>query len=115
MQLTATIKSIGSTQEVSDKFKKRELIVTYSENPHYPETLKFEATQDKVSILDGLNIGDHVEVHFNLRGREWTNKDGVVSVFNTLGVWKVVKMGQGVAPEYFAPVNIGSADDDLPF
>ena len=110
MQLTATIKSIGTTQEVSDKFKKRELIVTYSENPTYPETLKFEATQDKVSILDGLNIGDQIEVHFNLRGREWTNKEGVVSVFNTLGVWKVVKMGEPL------PVNYGSAiDEKAPF
>ena len=98
MQLTATVKLIGTTQEVSDKFKKRELIVTYSENPTYPETLKFEATQDKVTILDGLNIGDQIEVHFNLRGREWTNKEGVVSVFNTLGVWKVVKMGASQAP-----------------
>ena len=109
MNITATIKSIGTTQEVSEKFKKRELIVTYSENPTYPETLKFEATQDKVSILDGLNIGDQVEVHFNLRGREWTNKEGVISVFNTLGVWKVVKMGSGqftvqdLAPELAPP------------
>ena len=110
MNITATIKSIGTTQEVSEKFKKRELIVTYSENPTYPETLKFEATQDKVSILDGLNIGDQIEVHFNLRGREWTNKDGVVSVFNTLGVWKVVKMGEPL------PVNYGSAiDEKAPF
>jgi len=109
MQLTATVKLIGTTQQVSEKFKKRELIVTYSENPTYPETIKFEATQDKVTILDGLNIGDQIEVHFNLRGREWTNKEGVVSVFNTLGVWKVVKMGvsqspaQDLAPELDAP------------
>lgn len=100
MQLTATVKTIGITHEVSDKFKKRELIVTYSENPQYPETLKFEAHQDKVSILDGLNVGDSVQVDFNLRGREWANREGVLSVFNTLQVWKVAKVGRAVADDY---------------
>lgn len=58
----------------------------------YPQVLDIQFTQGNVSLLDGLRIGQKVKITLNLKGREWTNKEGVVSVFNTLQGWKIEKL-----------------------
>jgi hypothetical protein len=127
MDIRGKVHEIGQTQQVTDTFKKRDLIVLYAENPQFPEYIRFEATQDRTSIFDNLAVGDEVEVSFNLRGRPWTNKEGVTSYFNSLVAWRVSKVsttpvapGQAAsAPADFPPaVDITSEDgkdDDLPF
>ncbi|MES3017579.1 MAG: DUF3127 domain-containing protein, partial [Bacteroidota bacterium] len=115
------VHEISQVITVSDKFKKRELILEYAENPTYPEYVKFEAVQDKVNLFDNVKVGDQVELFFNLRGRPWTDKTGKTSYFNTLSVWRMNPLGaeasSAAAPEYAPPVDITSApdDDDLPF
>ena len=88
MEIRGTVIAIGETQQVTEKFKKRELIVEYAENPTYPEQVKFEANQAGCDKLDELRAGDDITVHFNLRGRAWKDKAGVNQYFNTLNVWK---------------------------
>jgi hypothetical protein len=82
MNQPGIIKRIGSTEQVSDKFKKRELIIEIPGN--YPQTVKFEFLQDKVDLLDTVKIGENVNVHFNLNGREHNG-----NVYNTLQGWKI--------------------------
>ena len=121
MDIKGKVHEVSQVITVSDKFKKRELIIEYAENPTYPEFIKFEAVQDKVSMFDNVKVGDQVELFFNLRGRPWTNKEGVTTYFNTLVVWRINILGGAEAavatPEYAAPVDITSAqeEDDLPF
>lgn len=122
MEITGKVHEVGAVQEVTGTFKKRDLVVEYAENPQYPEFIKFEATQDRVNILDGLSIGEEVVVSFNLRGRPWTNKEGVTMYFNTLNVWRVTKVaatGQQATPPIHtpSPIDISSQeeDDGLPF
>ncbi|MXV14697.1 DUF3127 domain-containing protein [Hufsiella ginkgonis] len=121
MELKGKVHEIAAVANVSETFKKRELIIEYAENPQYPEFIKFEALQDKVNLFDPLKVGDQVEVFFNLRGRPWTDRNGKTSYFNTLVVWRInVLSGAAPAsqPEYAAPVDISAApgeDDDLPF
>lgn len=121
MDIKGKVHEISQVITVSDKFKKRELILEYAENPTYPEFVKFEAVQDKVNLFDNIKVGDQVELFFNLRGRPWTDKNGKTSYFNTLVVWRLTPLSSGdsapAAPEYAAPVDISSApdDDDLPF
>lgn len=135
MEIRGKVHEIGDVQQVTDTFKKRDLIVQYVENnPQFVEYIRFEATQDRTAIFDSLAVGDEVEVSFGLRGRPWTNKEGVTSYFNSLVAWRVNKvvtqpvgpgagggsgMQQGpetVIPE--PPIDISSGDgkdDDLPF
>ncbi|NGF55638.1 DUF3127 domain-containing protein [Parapusillimonas sp. SGNA-6] len=126
MEIRGKVHEIGAVQQVTESFKKRDLIVAYAENPQFVEYIRFEATQDRVNIFDNLSIGEEVEVSFNLRGRPWTNKEGVTSYFNSLVAWRVTKLAntaQAAAstPGYAdmpAPVDISSSgadDDDLPF
>lgn len=112
MNIKGKVHEIGATQNVSDTFSKRDLIIEYAENPTYPEYIKFDALQEKTALLDELRVGDEVEVHFNLRGRPWTNKEGVTSYFNSLVVWKI-DIGKTVADD--APKSVEPVDNDLPF
>lgn len=120
MDIKGKVHEISPVITVSEKFKKRELIIEYAENPSYPEFVKFEAVQDKVNLFDNIKLGDQVELFFNLRGRAWIDKMGKTSYFNTLVVWRINPISSGgssPSPEYAAPVDISSApeDDDLPF
>src|SRR5690606_14057246 len=92
MEITGKVHEVGPVQQVTDTFKKRDLVVQYAENPQFVEYIKFEATQDRVTIFDNLNVGDEVAVSFNLRGRPWTNKEGITSYFNSLVAWRVNKV-----------------------
>ncbi len=128
-KLTGNIKMISPTVQVSDRFSKREFVVSDT-NGMYPQDILFQATQDKCAILDTFQNGEQVEVSFNLRGREWTSPQGEVKYFNSLEAWRIEKVGnvsmQGIPAEGPSAMNInpmesntpfgGSADDDdLPF
>lgn len=112
------------TQVVSDKFRKREFVIEYVENPQYPEYIKFELIQDKTSLLDAFNIGDQVDVSFNLKGRTWVNQQGVKQYFNSLQAWRLNGVNAGAAPQaqqyQQAPATpsfntVATEGDDLPF
>ncbi len=130
MEIRGKVHEIGEVQQVTDTFKKRDLIVQYAENPQFVEYIRFEATQDRTTLFDNLSVGDEVEVSFNLRGRPWTNRDGVTSYFNSLVAWRVAKVTtetvtsgaqSASSPQAFnAPPTVDISaddgkDDDLPF
>jgi len=98
MTITGTIVVIGDTAQVSATFQKRDLVVEYAEKPEYPELISFEVIQDKCGELDRFAVGQQVEVHFNLRGRKWTNRQGEDKYFNTLQAWRLVAQEGGQAP-----------------
>lgn len=114
MVIRGKVHEISATQQVTESFKKRDLIVAYTENPQFVEYIRFEATQDRCDMFDTLKVGEEIEVSFNLRGRPWTNKEGVTTYFNSLVAWKVTKLGDAPIP---TPVDISGGDDseDLPF
>lgn len=88
-KLTGTIKVIGDTTQVTEKFSKREFVVTETSST-YPQDISFQLMQDKCSLLDAFKVGGQVEVFFNLNGKEWINKTtGEVKYFNTLNAWKI--------------------------
>jgi len=128
-KFTGTIKVIQDTQRISDKFQKREFVVTDTTSM-YPQDILFQATQDKCTLLDQFQANDNVEVSFNLRGREWTSPQGEVKYFNTIEAWRIEKQGQsqgsGIPSSGPSAMDMGAApipgtavgsddDDDLPF
>lgn len=95
LKVTGAIKVINDTIQVSEKFSKREFLITTQ--GEYPQDVMFQAVQDKCSMLDNYKEGSIVEVHFYLRGREWTSPQGEVKYFNTLECWRIE--GSGVPEE----------------
>lgn len=119
MHVTGSLKVKKETQNVNDRFKKREFVLT-DNSSQYPQHISFVLTQDRCNLLDTFQVGDNLVVHFNLRGREWTSPQGEVKYFNTLEAWRIER-GQGSSgggsQEYSQdiPEYIPSAKDDLPF
>jgi hypothetical protein len=88
MTIKGTIKRIGAMTTVSDgKFSKRELILTT--NDQYPQIVSVELQQKSCALADSLSVGQDIEAHINIRGREWTSPQGEVKVFNTIVCWKI--------------------------
>jgi translation initiation factor IF-3 len=42
--------------------------------------------------LNDLVPGQKMRIDINLKGREWTNQEGKISVFNKLEGWKTEKL-----------------------
>jgi hypothetical protein len=114
MQIQGKIKLINPEQVVSDKFKKREIVVETADQ--YPQAILIQFTQDKCSILDKYAVGQEVTVHINLRGREWTAPDGVVKYFNTIEGWRIESGAAQHTPEPSAATDeLKVNDQGLPF
>ena len=118
-KMTGIIKHIGDTVQVSEKFQKREFVVTElsDKDPKYDQHISFQSTQDKCDMLSSFGNGQSVTVSFNLRGREWTSPQGEVKYFNTLEAWRVEPSDEGSAPAPVAaaPAAVVQDDEDLPF
>lgn len=125
--LNGVIKVINDTQVVSDRFKKREIVVTDSSG-QYPQDISFQLTQEKTDAVNDFRVNDPVQVSFFIRGREWTSPQGEVRYFNSLDIWSIKKMegAGGAAPtssHQEPPMRTteevqsftSSDDDDLPF
>lgn len=74
----------------ANDFKSRSVHVKTDEQ--YPQVLSIEFNQGNVTLLDGLSEGQNLKIDINLKGREWTNTEGIVSVFNSLLGWKIEKL-----------------------
>lgn len=83
-----------NTQQVSDKFSKREFVVQQqnagTDGKIYLEDIKFQLTNKNCSAIDSTPLGSDVEVSFNIRGKRF-EKDGKVSYFNNLEAWRVTE------------------------
>ena len=124
--LNGVLKVINDTQVVSDRFKKREVVIT-DNSGQYPQDISFQLTQEKTDAVNDLKVNDSVQVSFFIRGREWTSPQGEVKYFNSLDIWSIKKM-EGAAtgaamgaqePPMRTAEEVqsftSSDDDDLPF
>jgi uncharacterized protein DUF3127 len=125
LSIVGSILEISDVQQIKESFRKREFVVEYTDNPQYPEFIKFELIQDKCALLDAYKVGDKVSVHFNLKGRKWTDREGTIKYFNSLQAWRVEVEGStqaNSAPEA-APIEgltepewtSDDKEDNLPF
>ena len=121
MDITGILKVKGEAQQVSEKFRKREFVLS-DNSSQYPQHISFQLTQDKCSLIDQYNVGDEIKVHFNLRGREWTSPKNEVKYFNTLEAWRIEGGNVGGASNTASNMNsvaasfsASSQEDDLPF
>jgi len=116
MDITVKIKRVEPIENVTEKFKKRRIIVDYEKNPNYPNVLEFTLTQKNVNLADALNPGDEVKLFYDLKGKEFVDKTGVTRVFNTLEVWRLEVAKKSI--DYIEPVSSVSKEEDdgeMPF
>ncbi|MEH6587122.1 MAG: DUF3127 domain-containing protein [Halioglobus sp.] len=113
-ELTGKIKLIQEAKTFDSGFTKREMVVIV-EDGKYPQEINVEFVQDKVTLLDSLQVSQEVTVTFDIRGREYNGR-----YFNNLQGWKIDTVGaqQAVtqneeAPPFPSPSDF--QDDDIPF
>lgn len=91
MEVTGTLKTKSETVKVSERFQKREFVLTTEGGTPYPQHISFQLNQDKCPLLDSFGDGEELRVQFNLRGREWNGPQGI-KYFNTLEAWRIEKV-----------------------
>ena len=124
-EVVGTLKAKFETQQVSEKYAKREFVIMTDTTTQYPQAINFQLSQDKCGLLDSYTVGEEMKVSFNLRGREWFNPNkNITQYFNSLEAWRLEKVAAGsqaAAPTQAAPVQNASVmpgaeiADDLPF
>jgi hypothetical protein len=87
IKITGQVYHIGEVEQVSKKFRKREFVVKTVEQ--YPQFVLLQVVNDRCDLLDSLRLNDNVNAFINIRGREWTDRNGARKFFNTLEAWQV--------------------------
>ena len=81
----------------TESFKVREFVVEKSDEINgktITNYIKFQCVQDRTSILDPVNVGDEIKVHFNIKGTRW-ERDGRVTYFSNLDAWRIEPLASG--------------------
>lgn len=117
MEITGIIKLKNAVQQVSEKFKKLEFVLSTQEQ--YPQHILIQLTQDRCALIDKYNEGDEIKCQINLKGREWTNPQGEVKYFNSIEAWKIEGVKWSETERTAAPTQATAytpvQKDDLPF
>jgi len=109
LKLEGKIKLINQTQTWDSGFSKREFVITTIEQ--YPQDVKFEAVKDKATALDFFNVGDNVDVSFNVRGNEFNGK-----YYVSLQAWKISKVDSANnAQTTTSKVTTEESEEEIPF
>lgn len=96
-KIEGTIRVVGSEQIVSEKFRKREIVLEVPDGKFY-QYVKLEFVQNNCSFLEGFASGENVEILFSVKGRQWTDKNGQAQYFNTLQGYNIKRAGEIQAP-----------------
>ena len=123
MTQSGILKRIGKEKQVTATFKNRTFDIE-TVGDKYPQTLRFELSQDNCDIIDAYAVGQEIDISYNLRGREWqkTPEDDIV-VFNTIVAWKIQPVGNSTPntaetktnTQEFGAALPGEQSNDLPF
>lgn len=123
MNIKGILKRKGEVVQVNDNYSKRDFVVTIDHDKQYPQTVQFQLSQAKINLLDGIPLGSEIDVSFNLKGREYQDKQtGEPKVFTIIEAWsvKVISKTNAQAPNLPQQENLSSdtfhnSDSDLPF
>lgn len=95
LEVTGKLLVKYETQQVSDKFRKREFVLELADEINgniYTNFAKMQLVQNKCDIIDRFNEGDMVKVSFNIKGNRW-ERDGKVNFITNLDAWRVEQAG----------------------
>ena len=117
MTKTGKIIVIDDPMTFASGFTKREFVLEIQDGK-YPQTVKFELLKERVEQLDKFQLGDEVECHFDIRGREHNGK-----FWNNLVAWRLERAaepssdpGQNYREKAGqAPAQVVDDGDEIPF
>ena len=116
-EIEGVVRHMFDLQTFASGFSKREFVIEV-EDGKFPQMIKFEAVKEKVSILDGVSVGDRVQVTFDVRGNEYKER-----FYVNLSAWKLNRAGEDAGkPEEAGNSSLEASfdnepddSDDIPF
>lgn len=117
-EVKGIISEIGDRVQVSEKFIKREFVITAEEGANqyqFTNYYKFQLGNDRCDLIDNMQLGIEVTVHFNIKGLKWTNKEDKELIFMNLEAWKIKRTIPYMPHEKNETPNNEIPNDDLPF
>jgi hypothetical protein len=121
-QLLQILPVQSGVSKAGNEWSKQEFVIETQEQ--FPKKVCFTLFGDKLTLLNGISVGDVINVAFNLESREFNGR-----WFHNINAWRITgaDAAQDAAPG-FAPDNMpppppppaGGSDappavDDLPF
>ena len=122
--MTGRVAVLMDTQTFDSGFQKREFVID-SGNEKWPNLVKFGCLKKRIAELDGVQVGDDVDVEFVVDGREHNGKYyvdlvalNVGHVASAPGSGDATTCGEpigGVVTDMATAEDAAIADDDCPF
>lgn len=86
----------------------------------YSKKMALQVMTGNIAAVMAFNLGDKVDVTWDVSSREWTNKDGIRSWFTQVELREIKAADVQPAPSRQAPAQENplfgdEAEDDLPF
>ena len=99
---------VEETKTYGQKGIQKRLVVLEQDTGRFTNYIPVEFIRDSCSSADALNVGDDVEVSYQLSGRKWQrDPDSEVKYFLTAEALSFKKMSEGGTPDS----DSGSAND----
>ncbi|MBI1314000.1 DUF3127 domain-containing protein [bacterium] len=70
-KVTGKVHVIEETKTFGQKGFRKRVVVLEQDNGRFPAYIPLEFIQDGCDTVDGMNVGDEVEVSYRLTGRKW--------------------------------------------
>ena len=105
LELSGRIEVIYPAVNVTDKFRKREMVLAVTEvvnGNNRTEYAKFQFSQGKCELLDTYHPGDMVKVNFNIRGIKY-QKGGKEGFITNLDAWRIERMAAAQTQQQAQP------------
>ena len=104
--IRGTVEKILDTQTFSSGFSLKNVVI--KEDSEYATPIAIQFVKDKISLLDNINVGDEVDINYNIRGAESNGR-----YFVNLTGWKIdVETPAGSNQHKTAGVTSSDSDDD---
>jgi hypothetical protein len=116
-KLTKILNPETGVSRTGNAWKKQDFVIETADQ--FPKKVCFTLFGDKVTMLNGIEPGDDLEVSFDVESREFNSK-----YYHNLNAWKISKAGpssvsNGAPPAYTAsdipPEPMDDQPGDLPF
>jgi len=88
VKVSGTIEELGTPQQITDKMRKRDVVIKTA--GQYPDYVKCEAVNERITQTEKLRVGDYVTLNCALNGRKVTKKDtGAIMYFTSVKILTV--------------------------
>lgn len=110
-EIQGKLRKVFPAENKSGSFQAREFVIEV-ESGQYSQFVKFQLTQDRCDLIDSYSEGEEIQVHFDLRGREWDGK-----YFTNLNAWRLnrpsAEKPDSVKPPVQSEVLPSSNEDEI--